>query len=143
MAGEVTVRFVLDNQALDELLRGPDGPVYESMLRRADNLQRAAEDQIPYGTGDPGPYGHLRGSLTKRIYGQEGSSAIEVWVGSEHPRALLHHEGTRPHTIIAHEKQLHFEMDGIEVFARRVNHPGTKPNRYLTDNLEIVTEDEG
>ena len=39
--------------------------------------------------------------------------------------------GTRPHIIRpVKAKALRFMVGGVAVFARQVNHPGTKPNRY-------------
>jgi hypothetical protein len=34
---------------------------------------------------------------------------------------------------------MHFMMNGMDVFAMAVQHPGTEPNHYLTDNLRLVT----
>lgn len=142
---KIEVKFVMDNNALDGLLRGPNGAVYVDMLRRCEILQNAARMQIPYGFGDSGPSGHLKDSIVKRIYGSpSGEELVAVWVGSEHPRAMLHHEGTQPHTIEAtNNKPMVFEIDGIKVFAMTVNHPGTQPNRYLTDNLPLIAQDSG
>ena len=44
------------------------------------------------------------------------------------------HEGARPHVIRPrHARALRFEINGRVVFARRVNHPGNRPNAYLTN----------
>lgn len=60
-------------------------------------------------------------------------------VGSSRDYALLHHEGSKPHTITARRaKVLRFKSKGRIVYAHSVNHPGTKPNRYLSDNLRKV-----
>jgi hypothetical protein len=64
-----------------------------------------------------------------------------VMVGSDAaPKALIHHEGSKPHIIMPRRAtMLRFVgRTGQVVFARRVNHPGTKPNRYLADNLPTV-----
>jgi hypothetical protein len=40
-------------------------------------------------------------------------------------------EGTQPHVIRpVTAKALHFQIEGVDVFATRVNHPGTKANPY-------------
>lgn len=53
--------------------------------------------------------------------------------------ALMHHNGTSPHIIAARKAQtLRFKSRGKIVYAKVVRHPGTKPNRYLTDNLRKV-----
>jgi hypothetical protein len=142
MAPEVSVKFVVDNAKLDQVLRGPSGPVYQNMMRRAQILQLAAAAQVREGQGDSGPRGHLRASIVKRFVAKpRGKFLMEMWVGSNHPRAMMYHEGTRPHVIAARnpDSPLHFTTsDGIEVFAAFVQHPGTQPNRYLTDNLPLI-----
>jgi|SRR5215831_12282129 len=142
MAGGVEVKFVIDNAALNGLLRGPSGPVYINMLKRADILQRAAKAQIPIGQDVPRTSrGHLKNSVVKRIYpNTTGEILMEIWVGSDHPNALLHHNGTRPHPIEPkYAKVLRFDYGGDIVFAMFVHHPGTAPNPFLTDNLPLVT----
>lgn len=146
MAGVVDWRLVIDNQALQGMIRGPAGPVYNDMLRRAQIIQRAAVNQIPMGTSsNTGPRGHLKESVVKRIMtNTQGNTLTEIWVGSEHPRALLHHEGSRAHTIFpSNASVLVFKAYGTTVFAMSVNHPGTKPNRYLTDNLPLARDPQG
>lgn len=141
MASNVEVKFVIDNAALNGLLRGPTGSVYVDMLRRAQILQDAAKNQIPIGKGPPRTgRGHLKTSVVKRIYpNATGNILMEVQVGSSHPIALIHHEGTAPHVILPRNaRALRFIADGRVVFAMIVHHPGTNPNRYLTDNLPLV-----
>lgn len=122
-----------------ELLRGPTGPVMRMLIERATLVQEAAKRQVRVGhvhggMGRPS----LRDTIVKRIV-----AAIEptVRVGSNSPIALLHHEGTRPHVIFPRTASaLYFYLPaaGGFVFAKSVNHPGTKPNRYLTDNLWLA-----
>jgi len=141
MAGAVEVKFVIDNAALNGLLRGPSGPVYIDMIRRAEILQRAAKAQIPIGEKpNRTSRGHLKESVVKRLYpNSNGQVLLEVWVGSDHPNAVMVHEGTRPHIILPkNAKALAFVADGRLVFAMIVHHPGTSPNHYLTDNLPLV-----
>lgn len=46
--------------------------------------------------------------------------------------ALPVHEGSRPHVILPVRKQvLAFKKNGKMVFARRVNHPGSKGNKFV------------
>lgn len=136
-------KLIIDNEALQGMLRGPSGPVYNDMLRRAVKVQTAAKNQIPIGTSsNTGPRGHLRDSVVKRIMSNEsGNILVEIWVGSEHPRALLHHEGSKAHTIVPVKANvLAFQVGGMTVYAMSVNHPGTPPNRYLTDNLPLIKD---
>lgn len=139
---DVDIKIVIDNAVLNNLLRGVGGPVYTDMLRRADKVQRAAKEQIPLGPGPSGPRGHLRESVVKRIYpGDSKEFLMDVWVGSDHPRALMHHEGTAPHLIEpVRAEVLAFNYEGEMVFTAYVFHPGTSPNKYLTDNLPLAVE---
>lgn len=50
---------------------------------------------------------------------------------SDAPHAPFVSEGTRSHVIEARGSVLAFEIAGQEVFARRVEHPGTEPNPYV------------
>lgn len=135
-----TVRIVIDGAKLATLLRGPNGPVATEMLRRGQLVQDAAKRQIRLGhihggAGRP----NLRDTLVKRVTRQP-SGDIAVIVGSDSPIALLHHEGTRAHVILpVKAKVLVFPgRGGGVVFSQKVNHPGTAPNRYLTDSLRFA-----
>jgi hypothetical protein len=47
--------------------------------------------------------------------------------------------GSRPHIITPRRaRALRFVVAGTVVFTRRVNHPGTRPNDYLTRSLNEV-----
>lgn len=62
-------------------------------------------------------------------------------IGSNNPIAWLHHDGTKPHIILPRtQKTLRFVSHGKIVYAKIVHHPGTQPNRYLTDNLKKVID---
>lgn len=88
--------------------------------------------------------GYRTGALfrTLRHYSELGPGReVEVYVGSNAPHSLLHHEGTRPHTIRARRAQtLRYVQNGQVRYAKMVRHPGTAPNRYLTDNLEAMIQ---
>lgn len=48
------------------------------------------------------------------------------------PYAPFVHDGTRPHLILPRAKQaLRWVKNGKFVFARKVHHPGTKPDQFL------------
>jgi hypothetical protein len=132
-------KIIIDSKALDDMLRGPRGPVVMYMIKQADKVQTAAKKQCGYGAGNS-EYGHLRDSIVKRIMAN-GSSDPIIQIGSSHPIALMHHDGTAAHVIFPSSASvLAFEADWSDgmVFAPMVNHPGTKPNHYLTDNLRLV-----
>lgn len=51
--------------------------------------------------------------------------------GSPEPYTPYIVGGTRPHTIVPRNARvLHFRAGGADVFAARVNHPGTRPNDF-------------
>lgn len=127
MAGEINLQ--LDDRALYKLLDSPKGAVGRHMRRIAQEILAGAKVMVGVRTGA------LKRSLTIR-QGVRGRVQY-VSVGSNLPHALMHHEGTRPHSISAHEGRImRFNVGGRVVYARRVNHPGTRPRKYLTVPME-------
>ena len=131
--------MVIHGAALDSILSSPNGDAVRLMMRRAEYLQNAAKGQIRLGhIHGGGGHGNLRDSINKRIMTSvTGGMPIAV-VGSSHPIALIHHEGTRPHMIRPrYRKALRFPgfTKSGWVFSKWARHPGTAPNRYLTDNI--------
>ena len=60
-------------------------------------------------------------------------------IGSPLNYALVHHEGSRPHIITPRDAGiLRFSAGGRMIYTHKVEHPGTKPNRYLSDQLWMV-----
>ena len=52
--------------------------------------------------------------------------------------------GTKPHVIEPKTaKALHFKSDGEDVFTKRVNHPGTKPNPVMRNAAHKVQKQIG
>jgi hypothetical protein len=135
---------VINPTALQALLTGTNGPVVRDLLRRADRVKAQAQRLVGVYVPPPaGPQrtnrrpGTLRDSIVVRLArgGPQGVSAI---VGSEDPIALWHHEGTVPHVIVPRRRRwlvFYWRRVGAVVFAKRVNHPGTRPNRFLTNAL--------
>lgn len=128
----MTPLIKLDNVALQRILVSEEGPVMRDMAVRATRVQGGAVHQAGKKTGK------LSQSIVKRYVLDSKGPAI--WIGSEQPHALLHHEGTRPHVILPKKGAVlvFVSKQGQTVFSRRVNHPGTKPNRYLVDNLQLA-----
>jgi hypothetical protein len=138
----MTTRVVMRPAALAELLRGPSGPVYRMQLENGELVKREAQRLCPVGTVPPGGSrarapGTLRDSIVKRI--REDSQGPVVEVGSSDPVALWVHEGTQPHIINGNPLLVFFWAKAGRVVALpRVNHPGTQPNRFLLQALEIL-----
>lgn len=87
--------------------------------------------------------GRLRSSIRAeppRIFSLRGS----VKVGSDLEYAAWVNDGTRPHVIRPRTKRyLKFQVGGRTVFARKVNHPGTKPRPFLDRALREVAAARG
>lgn len=136
------VKVIISGAAMDNILRGPDGYMMRDMMRRGEILKDLAKQQVRLGHVHGGSgYGNLRDSIVSRVMTAPGSTGMPiVVVGSTHPIALIHHEGTRPHIIRPRYKQA-LRFPGATgggygwIFSKWVAHPGTKPNRYLTDNI--------
>lgn len=138
MATEV----IFDPVALAALLRGPDGPVYRDMLRRANLVKREAQRLAPVGTVQPGSRsqrrpGTLRDSIVVRVRDDGGQPVAQV--GTEDPVGFYQHEGTTPHVITGNPRLVfYWPKVGRVVAFPRVNHPGNRPNRFLLDALDIL-----
>ena len=81
--------------------------------------------------------GALRSSIHMRHL--RDSRGQYVKIGSNLDYALLHHQGTKPHVIRPDRaKVLRFVRGSRIIYTTSVMHPGTKANRYLSDNLKLV-----
>lgn len=125
------VRIVFREPILDRYLNSPNGQVGRYLHRRGLLVEAAAKRQVGVKTGALRASIHMRHSRDTR--GQY------VRIGSPLSYARAHHEGTRPHIIRPNNQQvLKFVSKGQVIFATMVRHPGTKPNKYLTDNLRLI-----
>ena len=87
--------------------------------------------------------GRLRSSIraeAPRFFSLRGS----VTVGSDLEYAAYVNDGTRPHIIRPRSKQvLRFNVGGRVVYARVVNHPGTRGTKFLDKALADVARARG
>jgi hypothetical protein len=121
----------LNKKALDFLVNNPRGPVGIYLYRKGLKIKALARRQVGVDTG----------SLKSSIHVRRGRTGIGQYVeiGSNKNHAYLHHEGTKPHVILPNTaKQLRFVASGRMVYTRKVLHPGTKANRYLSDQLYVI-----
>jgi hypothetical protein len=124
-------KFVENKSGLDYVLKNPAGPVGRDLAKRGARITAAAKAQVGVKTGA------LRASIHMRHL--RDSRGQYVRIGSNLHYARMHHDGTAPHLIKPNRKSmLKFQSKGQTIFAHLVNHPGTKPNRYLTDNLRFA-----
>lgn len=123
--------LVLNKPVLDNFLNSPNGPVGRHLYSKAILIQKAARAQVGVDSG------RLKASIHIRR-GRSGPGQF-VEIGSPLRYALMHHEGTSPHPIVpTRSSVLRFSAGGRMVYTRLVLHPGTRPNRYLSDNLYLV-----
>jgi hypothetical protein len=119
------------NSAVDTLLNNPAGTVGRHLKAKGRRITNAARSQVGVRTGA------LRNSIHMRHFRDPRGQYIKV--GSSLSYARAHHDGTKPHLILPTKgRNLRFFSKGFMVFAQMVRHPGTKPNRYLTDNLKLI-----
>ena len=116
---------------LDNLLNSPRGEVGRYLFQRGTRILIAAKSQVGVKTG------RLKASINMRQYRSVGGQSLKI--GSPLSYALIHHEGTKPHIITPDRAEfLRFSSRGRVVYTRIVRHPGTKPNKYLADNLYLI-----
>jgi hypothetical protein len=124
-------KVVIRKAELDFMLNNPSGEVGRYLAKKGRIVQAAARAQVGVRTGA------LRASIHMRHL--RDSRGQYVKIGSALNYALLHHEGSKPHLIVPNRATiLKFATRGRVVYAHAVMHPGTKANRYLTDNLKLV-----
>lgn len=130
--------FVPDKIAMDREFRSWEGMVGRDLNRRLRTLEFRAQQTVGVSSPNPTrvyPGGALRTSIhiereTPTTEGLEGK------VGSNRSYAKVHHEGSRPHVIVPRRRggvlRFWWAKVGRIVYRKRVNHPGTRPNPYLT-----------
>lgn len=118
---------------------GWNGPVGVWLANKGRELEVGAKASVGVETGalqanittDRHPPSTTPGELVLDVGANPG--------GDVDGYAIYHHEGTKPHEIKAKPgKTLRFRSGGRWVYTKRVMHPGTKPNNYLTRWLRIL-----
>jgi hypothetical protein len=122
---------VFRQPVFNDFLNSPKGEVGEKLDKWAKLMLFQAKRQVGVRTGA------LRASIhmthERMINGQE------FRIGSDLNYALVHHQGSRPHLITPDRAEmLRFTSRGRVVYSHQVMHPGTKANRYLSDQLAVV-----
>ena len=127
-----TAYIVFRDPELDKMLNSTTSTVGKYIDLLGKLVVMAAKVQVGTRTGA------LKASIHSRV--DKGLRGPEARIGSDLSYALLHHEGTKPHLILPKKPGgvLRFSSGGRIIYTRKVMHPGTRPNRYLTDNLRIV-----
>lgn len=130
MVFTVSTSFSLDRTRVERMLRLPGGLVYRNMERRLRRVEREAIRRAP------GSMGRTIRAQIQRGPGGEFRGVINV----RHPAALYVVHGTRPHRIAPRRPGgvLRFTVGGRVVYARFVNHPGTRRDDFLKDALRAA-----
>lgn len=124
------MRIEIYKDAVHTVLREPDGLVYPFMDTVAKRIIRKAKVQVGVDTSA------LKNSIRYTI---RGGTPVFVKITAHDYKAMMHHEGTKPHVIRASKgKTLKIGSGSRVTYIKQVNHPGTKPNRYLTDSMSAV-----
>lgn len=117
----------------NHLLRGKGGLVYNHIETLTDRLRRFARRDV--GKDTRKLYNSIKSSVSVGRGGPVGTVLADSKI------AKLHHDGTRAHIITPRRQNtLRFPSRGRIVYTKIVHHPGTKPNRFLTDNLRRVID---
>ncbi len=122
---------VLDPAALQRYIDAGNGPVVAELVRRGERVKNGARRRVGKDTL------RLHNAIVKRVVSYKGRPAVTVGFSGV-PYGIHHHDGTRPHIIRPRRKKVlafYLPKAGKVIFAREVHHPGTKPNRFLTDSL--------
>ena len=123
-------RVVIYKDRVRFVLRDPGGLVYPYIKDKTEEVVRLSKVQVGVDTGA------LRDSISYRM--RAGAGPVASRVTAHDRKALMHHEGTKPHIIEGKTKTLKFADGPTVIYRKRVMHPGTKPNRFLTDSLQAV-----
>ena len=122
---------LMDRAKLDFELNNPQGSVGKHLKKRGRLIVAMARRQVGVDTGE------LRASIT--MIHERVSRGQQLKIGSSLGHALAHHEGTSPHIITPKDAGfLRFSSGGRVIYTHKVNHPGTRPNRYLSDQLWVA-----
>lgn len=110
-------------------LRNNYGMVGKYMHKVGNRVAQRARRQVGVKTG------RLRASIRFQHIRYKGETAVKV--GGYTSYALMHHQGTRPHIITPNKPgtQLVFMKGSKIIRTPMVKHPGTRANKYLTDQL--------
>jgi len=131
------VRFTPNADGIAVLLRGPQGPVMRRNAQDAELVKQEAIRTAPEGTGPTA--GNLRSHIVKRLGTFNNRPCYFVGIPSGVPYAGFVSRGTPPHVIFGNPLLVfYWAKAGRMMFVRSVNHPGTKPNPYLTNALKVL-----
>lgn len=139
------ITFAVDDTKAIARLDAMPAMVHASLLRKVYalslQLEAKAKGNAPVGKNS---VAHTAGQLRRSIFsGVEDSSTSvigKVQSGADTPYAKYVEYGTSAHDIVPTKaKALAFMMDGKQVFAKIVHHPGTRAQYFMRNSLQEMT----
>jgi hypothetical protein len=151
----VEVRIDWDPGAVTAWVRSPGGQPAQILDRAASRVLQEMKRRCPVSKVQPvyatkgktvkggtryagdfplRPSGYLRRSCRKQL--EPDASQI---IGPTAPYGLYVNNGTPPHIIRSTGPWPLRNRATGQVFGRVVNHPGTKPNPFITESLSVLT----
>ncbi|MFF3096828.1 hypothetical protein [Streptomyces cyaneofuscatus] len=123
----MSVEVRVDQGAIGRMLRARGGTAERVLRRRLNRTASYARAEAPGSMGD---------YIDTRV--EDGPRGLVGIVECTHPATRFVLDGTRPHVIRPRRASvLRFELGGRTVFAKRVNHPGTRANNFLLRALRL------
>lgn len=125
---------VIDPKRLAAYMRDPKGPIVKRAIQDGEKVKLEARRLVGVKSGN------LRDHIVKRVTEENGMPVVTVGAWNV-PYAYWHHEGTKPHVIAARVAPylvFYWKKVGRVVRFKSVNHPGTKPNRFLVNALRVL-----
>ena len=116
-------------------------PFSRQLEQRAERTARlvAAEWAAELRRTNPVDTGNMRNRTTTRTERTGAGFRVTAEVDTDY--AVFVSEGTRPHVIRPRTaRALRFPTANGIVFAARVNHPGTRPNPWWTNQLRKIPD---
>ena len=128
-----------DSAAMRQFLSGGRGPAFMAVTKMRTVAAAKADSKVPVDTGA------LKRAQVKAPVVLTGDKVV---TGVEYlsPYARFVHEGTRPHPIVPKRKKVLAWIprgSGRAIYARSVNHPGTKARPWLRESLDEAAQREG
>lgn len=123
----MSVEVHLEPGALARFLRLRGGIVERRLSERTERVADIVRVEAP-------------GRMGRRVdwYIDDGPRGLRGVVTCDHPAVFFVLDGTRPHIIRPRRRRaLRFHVDGREVFAAYVRHPGTDPNDFMFRALRL------
>ena len=131
MAGPNNVKIVMFPRRIEAMLNLPSGDVGRWLHKVGMRITFAAKAQVGSRSN------RLRLSINMKR--ERRGRYQQIRIGSDLKYAASHHEGAKKHMIFPNNHHvLKWNSGSRIVYARAVLHPGTRPNKYLSDNLHLI-----